>query len=570
MYARYSSDLQRDSSIDDQIRRGREYAAPRQWPIVEEWVIADREVSAASIIGRNGLQKLINAAKSKDRPFDCILIDDTSRLARDLSDALRIVKTLEYHGVACVFVSQGIDTSLGNARPLLAMCGIVDEEYLTGLASKVHRGQEGRALSGFTTGGRVYGYDNVPVEDRSRTGKYGRPAVLGVNLEVNPEQATIVIRIFRMYAQGWGQGRIAVQLNREGITGPNGPWSRYTIHEMLRNERYRGVFVWGRTRKARNPETGLKVSRPTPASEWRRVDVSPWRIVPEELWMAVEERRNQACENFHSLGGMTRTERGRTYLFSGILLCGECGGSMVISAGGGKRGYVKYGCHTHKHTGCCRNKLMIRQDRLEGQLLAAIEQRLLTPTNINSVVKQSEDELRRRLSEMERHGAAPTMESMQKDLADCKRRQLRLAEALEIGGDILLLVEKLRKAKSDIERIEAAITAYRPIRVEKTVNDMRARVSKALLQLRETLLAGENGDVARAKEALAKHLKKLVLTPSVQDGRPVYKVTGRLSVPDSGNCRMQVVARDGYPLYATLLQIPFEDLYLDPPRRGRT
>ena len=194
IYARYSSDLQRDSSIDDQIRRCRQFASPRQWPIVGEFVIADREVSAASVVGRDGLHKLVNAAKSKNRPFDCLLIDDTSRLARDLSDALRTMKILEFHGVSIVSVSQGIDSSLGNARPLLAMFGIVDEEYLTGLSKKVHRGQEGRALCGFTTGGRVYGYDNVPIEDPSRTGKYGRPAVRAVKLEVNPEQATIVTR----------------------------------------------------------------------------------------------------------------------------------------------------------------------------------------------------------------------------------------------------------------------------------------------------------------------------------------------------------------------------------------
>jgi DNA invertase Pin-like site-specific DNA recombinase len=141
-------------------------------------------------VGRDGLQKLVNAAKSKNKPFDCLLIDDTSRLARDLSDALRTLKILAFHGVTIVSVSQGIDSALGNARPLLAMFGIIDEEHLTGLAKKVHRGQEGRAICGFTTGGRVYGYDNVPIEDLSRTGKYGRPAVLGVKLEVNPEQAT--------------------------------------------------------------------------------------------------------------------------------------------------------------------------------------------------------------------------------------------------------------------------------------------------------------------------------------------------------------------------------------------
>jgi site-specific DNA recombinase len=155
IYARYSSDLQRESSIEDQIRRCREYAARQGWPVMEQFVMADRTISAASVAGREALQKLVSAAKRNDRPFDCLLIDDTSRLARDLSDALRTLRILEFYGVTIVSVSQGIDASQGNARPLLAMHGIMDEQYLVDLAKKVHRGQEGRALNGFTTGGRV-------------------------------------------------------------------------------------------------------------------------------------------------------------------------------------------------------------------------------------------------------------------------------------------------------------------------------------------------------------------------------------------------------------------------------
>jgi hypothetical protein len=206
-------------------------------------------------------------------------------------------------------------------------------------------------LHGLTPGGRCYGYRNIAVEDPTRKGKYGRAAVSGVRLEIVEEAARIVIKIYQMYADGMGQGAIAVQLNREGVPGPNGAWSRYTIHEMLRNERYRGVHVWGRTKKARNPESGRKVCRPTPEASWRRVNVPEWRIVPEELWLAVEERRKKAADAFHRLGGMSHTERSRTYLFSGLLACGDCGSSMVICAGGGKRGYVKYGCHTHKQSG---------------------------------------------------------------------------------------------------------------------------------------------------------------------------------------------------------------------------
>jgi site-specific DNA recombinase len=547
IYARFSSDLQRASSIEDQIRQCREFALRFGWVIVEEFVVADRAVSAASVAGRNGLQELLKAANRKDRPFDCVLVDDTSRLARDLSDALRTWKILEFCGVTVVSVTQGIDSSQGNARPLIAMHGIMDEQNLTGLAKKVHRGQEGRALKGYTTGGRVYGYDNVPIEDPTRTGKYGRPAVLGVQLAINPEQATVLNRVFTMYAEGRGQGTIAIQLNAEGVPGPYGPWSRYTIHEILGNERYRGVAVWGRTKKARNPVTGKKVSRIVPESQWRRVDAPELRIIPEELWEAVHARRKKTCENFHLLGGMTRTVRGRSYLFSGVLACGVCGGNMVICAGGGKRGYVKYGCHAHKHNGMCANRMMIRQDRLEEQLLDAIGQRILNPSMLDHLIARCEDELRTRLVEMERQGLFTTVDSLQKDLDDRKRRQAKLIKAIEIAPDVSMLTERLRSLESEVRLIQDAIGSHRPVKVDVAVGAIRQDVTKAVQEFRNSLTTGVGAtDVARAKAALAKHVGKLVLTPGIRDGRPVYKVTGNVTVPDdSGKCRMQVVARDG-------------------------
>ena len=498
IYARYSSDLQRETSIEDQLRRCREHAGRRGWPVIEDWVVADRALSAASVAGRDGLQRLVRAAKQKPRPFDSLLMDDTSRLARDLSDALRTLKILEFYGVTIVSVSQGIDSAQGNARPLLAMHGMMDEEYLAGLASKVHRGQEGRVLHGYTTGGRVYGYTNVPIEDPTRTGKYGRPAVSGVKLVIHPEQAAVVNRIFEMYANGMGLRGIAVQLNGEGVPGPNGVWSRYTIHEMLRNERYRGVSVWGRTKKDRNPETGRKVSRVAPESNWRRVDVPEWRIISEQLWQSVQARRQRSEANFHKHGGMSRTDRGRSYLFSGSLFCGLCGGSIVICAGGGKRGYVKYGCHAHKHNAACENKMMIRQDRLEEQLLAAMEHRILHQAAIEAAITQCAEELRRRVSEMERQGELSTVDSLKKNLEDRKRRQRKIIEAIETAGNVGSLAERVRDLGDEIDQIQEAISACRPINLETSVAAMRTSVTHTLMTLKEMLANGREGDMARA------------------------------------------------------------------------
>ena len=547
IYCRFSSDLQRESSIEDQTRRCREFAARQGWSIIEEFVVADRALSAASVAGREGLQTLVKAAKAKDRVFDCLLVDDTSRLARDLSDALRTFKILEFSGVSVVSVSQGIDSSQGNARPLLAMHGIMDEQYLTDLAKKVHRGQEGRALNGYTTGGRVYGYNNVPIEDSTRKGKYGRPAILGVKLEVNNQKAAVVTRVFQMYAAGHGLRAIAVQLNAEHIPGPNGPWSRYTIHEMLRNERYRGVNVWGRTQKARNPETGRKVSRVTSDSQWRRVEVPDWRIIPEALWLSVEARRRESGAAFHKNGGTSYNKRGRTYLFSGNLVCGECGGSMVVCAGGGKRGYVKYGCHQHKHNGQCNNKLLIRQDRLEEQLINAIQQRVLSPTVLDSIVKQCEDELRKRIASMEHEGSIVSVETLMKDLEDKKKRRAKLIDAIETAGDIASLTQRLRELEAEINQVQHAIATHRPLKLDVAFSGLREHVTRELLGLKESLNVPRNDDdLVRAKTALTKHVGKLVLTPALRDGRPIYKVSGNVTLSgDSEKCRKQLVARDG-------------------------
>ncbi len=174
---------------------------------------------------------------------------------------------------------------------------------------------------------------------------------------------------------------------------------------MLRNELYQGVRVWNRTVKVRNPETGRKTSKARPREEWERVAVPKLRIVPEELWDAVQARIQHINANLGAarLGGMNRTAASRSYLFSGLLVCGECKSRLVIISGRGKRGYVKYGCPSHRYRGVCDNAVNIRQDRLEEQqLLAALEQRLANPEMIEYMLARFQEELQKRLAEIQR------------------------------------------------------------------------------------------------------------------------------------------------------------------------
>ena len=546
IYARYSSDLQRESSIDDQIRKCREYAGLKGWLVLDGYIRSDNAVSGAALAARDALNSLIADAMGRPRPFDRILVDDTSRLARHLADSLTIVERLQFRGVGVVFVSQGIDSLEKTARPLLALNGMMDEQALVGIADKVHRGQEGRVLKGLNPGGKCFGYINVPIEDPTRQGKYGRPAILGVELRIRPEQAAVVIRIFRMYADGYGLARIAKILNDERVPAPQPPrtrvmqaWCTSSIREMLRNERYRGVQVWNRTAKVRNPETGRKISKDRRKEDWLRVPVPEWRIVSEELWNAVQARITDVNLRFGAkrLGGLNRTERSRSYLFSGLLVCGSCGSRIVIISGQGKRGYVRYGCPSHRYRGVCNNALTIRQDRLESQLVAALEQRILNSQLIDYTLQRFHEELRKRLAEIKRQ--ATGLDDLRRERQQLQTKANHLADAIAEAGHSPVMLAKLASLEAQIAEVDRRMDAGKPRDLSAAVGEVRAFVYKNVLQLRELLHA----DAEKSKPILARHIGQLILNPKETPEGPVYEVSGEMDLLPAGGDVMQMVAR---------------------------
>ena len=154
VYARYSSDRQSKCSIGDQIRKCREYAERQGWQILDDHIYSDEAISGATS-EREGLQRLLAAAEAKC--FDIVLIDDTSRLSRKLSDSISLSDRLQVAGVRIVFVSQGIDTQDEQSEVLMATHGIVDSLYIRELGKKTHRGLEGRVLAKMHAGGRIFG-----------------------------------------------------------------------------------------------------------------------------------------------------------------------------------------------------------------------------------------------------------------------------------------------------------------------------------------------------------------------------------------------------------------------------
>src|SRR5262245_31310907 len=104
IYARFSTDLQRSTSIDDQIAATRQYAEARGWHVVAEHVHTDAAISGSSL-DRPGIRALLDAVGRRPSPFDVLLVDDSSRVSRDLADAVRFMQQVKFYGIRVIFIS---------------------------------------------------------------------------------------------------------------------------------------------------------------------------------------------------------------------------------------------------------------------------------------------------------------------------------------------------------------------------------------------------------------------------------------------------------------------------------
>lgn len=284
LYARYSSDNQRDASIEDQLRLCRARADREGWKIVDSYT--DRAISGASLL-RPGVQELI--ADGLKRRFDLILTESLDRLSRDQEDIAGFYKRMRFVGINIVTLSEGEVSELH-----IGLKGTMGALYLKDLADKTRRGLRGRVEDGKSGGGLCYGYDVVKQFDTSGE------AIRG-DRTINQAEADVVRRIFADYLAGQSSRTIAMTLNREGVSGPQGgEWGPSTIHGnpkrgvgILNNELYVGKLVWNRLRYIKDPDTGKRVSRLNPESERVIQDVPELRIVEQDVWDATKERQRR-------------------------------------------------------------------------------------------------------------------------------------------------------------------------------------------------------------------------------------------------------------------------------------
>jgi site-specific DNA recombinase len=489
IYARYSSDNQRDASIADQLRICREFAARQGWAIVQEFT--DHAISGATLL-RSGFQALMRDALN--RRFDVVLAESLDRFSRDREDTAGLFKRLTFAGVNIVTLAEGDITHLH-----IGFKGTMNALFLKDLAEKTHRGLRGRVESGKAGGGLCYGYRVVKslVGGTLTTGER----------EIEPGEAAIVDRIFREYVAGIAPKAIAKRLNHAGIAGPfGGTWSPSTIHGnsrrgtgILNNELYIGRLIWNRLRYVKNPDTGKRISRLNPNAEWITKEIPFLRIVSDELWNAAKDRQSVTRRTITRSGNIGFARRPQ-YLFSGLSKCGVCGAGFIMA------GRNRLACFGAREKGTCSNRLTIRRDEVEARILKALQDKLLNQELFEEFCEEFTREMNR--LRMQHRASLSTAE---REIERIEARRKKLIEMVMEGVAPSVVKDELNANAARREQLEAQLAATEeppPLLHPEMAKIYRTKVRELAKALQEPESRSE------ATEALRGLLDAIVLTPN--------------------------------------------------------
>lgn len=506
IYARYSTNLQNERSVDEQIDACRAYAAREKLKVVR--VFSDAATSGASLANRPGFRDMMAAAQAGE--FNSIVVFDLSRLSRDMEDLAGTYKRLSHAGVTLRAVHEGeVNTVLVGLR------GLIGQLYREDNANNIRRAAASRVKRGLAGGGITYGYAPVPNEPGKRTIVEG--------------EAEIVRRIFNEYVDGATPRDIAAGLNRDRIPAPRGKrWAASAINGMaargagiLNNELYVGRIVWNRNRMVRDPDTGKRLSRQNSPDEWVTTEAPELAIVSAEVFDAAAARRKERSKTHPS-----RQQRPKR-LLTGLLRCGACGGGMVTD-GADRSGRRRLKCSVHKESKSCPNPQSFYADAVESAVLDRLQSEFRKPVLLTAYFDEYTKE-RRRLAK----AANKRRGDIEKRLTAIAKEQnsvLDMQIALHgKGGDWMALQGRIDALGVERRALEAELAQEQPKaepvflhsavvkRYERQLDDLQAASAKGMA-------TGDSG----AAEALRQIIDAVIVRRGDGPGTVAVEIRGKL------------------------------------------
>lgn len=313
-YYRYSSDAQRECSIEQQQKEAHKYCKANKLHIIGEY--ADRAISGTRI-DRPELQRMLSDVKTL-RPAYLILWK-TDRLSRDRLDSAITKSKLRECGVKIEYVAETMPEDEAERALIEGIEEALAEHFIIQHSKNVTRGLTYNAENALYNGHQILGY-------------VGRP---NQRYEIDPQTAPIVKRIFEDYASGKPMKTIATELNAAGYTTVRGKsFTEKSLWHTLHNRSYLGEYRWG----------DIVVEDGFP------------QLVRAELFEHVQEMLEKNKRGGRGGANKLKTDISDDVDFwlTGKVFCGECGAPFSGTGGTGRKGkvYHYYGCNNHKKHIC--------------------------------------------------------------------------------------------------------------------------------------------------------------------------------------------------------------------------
>ncbi len=413
IYARYSSDSQREASIEDQLRECRQWADAHEMQIVHEY--CDYAISGRKE-NRPQFQRMM--ADADDGLFSAVIMYQTSRFARDRYVAAVYKHRLKEAGISVHYAATSIPDG-PEGIILEALMEGMDEYYSANLSKNIRRGQLGNALKGMAM--------NAP------------PPGLRVNAdrmyEPDPITSPHILRAFQMIDEGKTQKDVCEYFNALGIKTSKGtPFGKGSLHRLWANRKYIGEYSYNDI---------VIPDKITP-------------IVPLDLFERVQIR---IAANQHTKGGRARSMV--EFLLTGKLRCGHCSSPMIGSSGTSKTNAIHYyyTCVSRKREHSC-TKSNERRTALEIAVVQETVRHVLQPDVIRGLVDAAMEIQRK---DQEDDPILLTLETEHKAVTTSLNNLLRAIEDGLYTPTTKRRMEELESQEADLRARIRSHTAARPV-----------------------------------------------------------------------------------------------------------
>lgn len=413
IYCRYSSHNQNETSIEGQLKECYEFCERNGYNVIKKYI--DRAISGTTD-KRPEFLKMISDSSRKN--FQYVVVYQLDRFTRNRYDSATYKSKLKKNGVRVISARENISEDASGILVESVLEGMA-EYYSAELSQKVKRGMDLNAAKCLSTGGNIaLGY------------KVGEDK----NFQIDPNTAHIVQFIFESYANGKTVTEITNQLNAQGLKTSRGvPFNKNSLHSILKNKRYIGIYTYKGTEKA----NGIP------------------RIISDELFNKVAEIMNKNKK------APARARAKVEYLLTTKLFCGICKEMMTGFSGTGKQGkvYRYYICNGTKKKQC--KKKRVSKEYIEDLVVSECR-KVLTDKNIDKIAKEI-------VAICESEKDTTNLKYLKKSLAENERKHRNALDAImecdidTVRKSLYERIPILEKEHAEIEKQIALEEEFTPI-----------------------------------------------------------------------------------------------------------